>query len=159
MQGGQESFSARKSCRASRRVHETAKQVLVADRPCTAQIPVLPDGRRLKRGVGRTHPQKGNHGNTDWKVPVLWKNDSNVALWRYNWRRNVSHCMFRMQRKRPPTKRTVERLMAMGCWLDICDWLYDWYVLCCSRSRWPLTLAVRRLAKPIGKSDLYNEES
>jgi hypothetical protein len=25
--------------------------------------------------VGRTHPQKGNHGDTYWKVLDLWKND------------------------------------------------------------------------------------
>jgi hypothetical protein len=25
--------------------------------------------------VGRSHPQKGNHGNTDWQVLELWKND------------------------------------------------------------------------------------
>lgn len=92
--------------------------------------------------VRRTDPQKGNHGNIYWKVLVLWKNDSNVALWRYNWRRNLSHCMFRVQRKRLPTKRAVDRLMAMG-WLDVCDWSYDWYVLCCSRFRRPLTRAVR----------------
>ena len=97
----------------------------------------------MTQTVGRTHPQKGNHGNTYWKVLVLWKNDSNVALWRYNWRRNLSHCMFRVQRKRLPTKRTVDRLMAMG-WLDICDWFYDWYVLCCSRFRRQLTPTVGR---------------
>jgi hypothetical protein len=33
--------------------------------------------------------------------------------------------------------------MAMG-WLDICDWSYYWYVLCCSRFRRQLTQAVCR---------------
>ena len=94
---------------------------------------------RLNHPVGRTHPQKGNHGNTYWKVLDLWKNDSNVALWRYNWRRNLSYRMFRVQRKRLPTKRTVDRLMAMGRWLDICDWFDYWYVLCYSRFRRHLT--------------------
>jgi hypothetical protein len=43
----------------------------------------LPTRNRVISGVRRTHPQKGNHGNTYWKMLDLWKNDSNVALWRY----------------------------------------------------------------------------
>jgi hypothetical protein len=100
---------------------------------------ILSPSFRGRLAVGRTHPQKGNHGNTYWKVLDLWKNDSNVALWRYNWRRNLSYRMFRVQRKRLSTKRTVDRLMAMGRWLDSCDWFDYWYVLCCSRFRRPLT--------------------
>ena len=99
----------------------------------------------------RTHPQKGNYGNSHWKVPELWKNDQYVALWRYNWRRNLSHCMFRVQRKRLPTKRTVDRLMAMG-WLDICDWFYYWYVLCCSRF-W------RQLMQTVGHSAINQDKN
>jgi hypothetical protein len=72
---------------------------------------------------------------------VLWKNDSNVALWRNTGRWNVSHCLFRVQPKRLPTKRTVDCSMAMGR-LDIGDWFYDWYAPCCSRFRRSLTPAV-----------------
>jgi hypothetical protein len=98
--------------------------------------PHQPPGAYIRRKVIR-------YGSTYWKVLELWKNDQNVALWRYNRRRNVSHCLFRVQRKRPPTKRKVDRLMALGL-LDICDWFSDWYVLCCPRFRRPLTHTVRR---------------
>jgi hypothetical protein len=99
--------------------------------------------RRITRAVRRTQPQKGNHGNSDWKVLVLWKNDSDLALWRDHWRRNVSHCMFRVQPERLPTKRTVDRLMALG-WLDRCGWLYDWDTLCPSHFRRTLTPTVEQ---------------
>jgi hypothetical protein len=124
----------------SRRVFERFAWLGVGSGKVMSSRPAHP---RVTQAVRRTHPQKGNHGNTDWKVLVLWKNDSNVALRRYNRWRNVSHCMFRVQRKRLPTKRTVDHLMALG-WLAIFDWFYCWYVLCGSPFRRQLMQAVMR---------------
>ena len=92
----------------------------------------------LTQPVGPTHSKRVNHGSTNWKVLILWKYDSNVAMWGYNWRRNISHCMFRVQPERVPTKCKVDRLMALDS-LDICDRYYYWFVLCCSLFRRILT--------------------
>lgn len=92
----------------------------------------------LTQTVGCTHLKKGYHGSTNWKVFVLWKYDTNVALWGYKWRRNISHCMFRVQPERVPTKGTVDRLMALDS-LDIGDWDYFWFGLCCSLFQRTLT--------------------
>lgn len=118
--------------------------------------------KRVAPTVRRIHLQKGNHGNSDWKVLVLWKNDSDVALRRDHWWRNVSHCMFRVQPERLPAKCTIDRLMAMG-WLDRCGWLYDRYALCRSHFRRTLTSAIgramtRRIAEysKVTRSRLYS---
>ena len=34
-----------------------------------------PAHQQVTQTVGCTQPQKGNYGNTYWKVLVLWKND------------------------------------------------------------------------------------
>jgi hypothetical protein len=47
-----------------------------------------------------------------------------------------------VQRKKRPTKHTIDRLVALG-WLDGCGWSYDEYALCCSGFRRPLTPAIR----------------
>ncbi len=56
--------------------------------------------------------------------------------------------MFRVQRKKLSTKRTIDHLVAMG-WLDGCVWSYDWYAVCCYCFWGPLTPAIRRLEENV----------
>ena len=77
-------------------------------------------------------------------MPVLWENDSNVALWRYlQAAEPITLCVLGVQPERIPTKRPIAPRMALG-WLDTGDWFRNGGVLYCSRIRRCGVPSVRR---------------